>query len=145
MPTGFARRIYRLHLHHRHPVFRQRTSLVRTDTRHGTHRLRGLQLTHEVVRFQHPPHVQRQGQRDGHRQTLGHSHHDKRHSHHKVLQHHFRHADIVRRVPQLVAQDVVHQEHYECCCRQANTHLADQLGQAVQLDVQRSLHTRYLR
>ena len=39
----------------------------------------------------------------------------------------------------------MHQKYHECCHRQTNAHLANQLGQAVQLDVQRSLHSRYLR
>ena len=135
---------YTSHIAHRHAVLRQRARLVGTNHRHGTHRLRCLQLTHKVVRLQHSAHVQRQGQRDSHRKTLGDSHDNQRDSHHEVAQRNVQHTQIIVCMPQLVGYDIVTEEYQETEHRQQTAYLADHLGQFVQLYVQRCLHTRQL-
>ena len=105
-----------------------------------------MEAAHQVVALQHATHVQGQCQRHGHRQALGHSHDDERHSHHEVVEHHMEHAKIVVAAPHsIIDQDVVYQKEEESGHRHTGAYLADELGQTVKLDVQGGLHVRLLR
>ena len=122
------------HFDHRHLVLGQRTCFVCTNTGYGPHRFRCLQFAYQVVRLQHPSHVQCQSQRDSHRQALGHRHHDERHRHHEVTQHDFEHSQIVGGVkPQRVSQEVMAQKNDEAGGRYDCAHLTDELSQTAQL------------
>ena len=104
------------HVGHLHLVLRQRTRLVGAYHRNGAHCLAGMQLAHKVVVLEHAAHVESQAERNGHRHTLGHRHHDERNGHHEVFEHHLHHAEIVVRMPQVVriGQYVAAEEYHKC-------------------------------
>ena len=126
---------------HLHEVLRQRAGLVGADGGDGTHRLAGVHLAHQVVGGEHAPHVQRQAERDAHGQTLGHGHDDEGDGHHEVLQRLLQGRQPVvegvegREV--IVEQHILDEEDGEGQSGGGEAYLADEVGQARQLDVQR--------
>ena len=131
---------------HCHLVLRQRASLVGTNHRYCSHRLAGVELTHQVVALQHTTHIQRQRQCHRHRESFGYRHDYQCHRHHEVFQHYLRHKEIVVGVPHcIVRENVVNEEDDEGSDGYSRTYLTDNLRQTVQLYVQRSLHLCCLR
>ena len=60
---------------HLHLVLGKRSRLVGTYHGDGPHRFASVQFAHKVVAFKHSAHVQCKAQRNGHRQSFGHRHH----------------------------------------------------------------------
>ncbi|CCY64935.1 unknown [Prevotella sp. CAG:1124] len=134
------------HVGHLHFVLRQGTRLVGADYRNGAHCLAGVQLAHKVIVLQHAPHVEREAQCYGHRHALGHGHNYQRYGHHEVLQHRLGHTQIVRRRPNAfrIKHYVTGEEYDEGGYGYADTELADEFCQLVELQVERRLDSRYL-
>ena len=132
---------------HVHLVLRQRAGLVRTDHRHGAHRFAGMHLPYQVVRLEHPPHGHGQRQRDRHRQTFGHRHHDDGHRDHKDVEHLLRNRQPVL-LQQVTEEKGLADHHTEDQDRKSDADPPDQLRKACQLAVQRGgfvvLHGRLL-
>ena len=66
-----------------HLVLRKGTRLIRTDNGSSSHRLASVHLTNQVLGLQHSTHTVSQTQRNGHRQSLWHSHHNKSYGNHQ--------------------------------------------------------------
>ena len=116
-----------------HLVLRQGARLVGTDDGRGAHRLAGVHLPHQVVRAQHAAHAQGEGERDAHRQSLGHGYDDQSDGHHDALQQCGREVEQVE-VAALAQVDKEAARHDEQC-----QHVADARydgAQAVQLVIE---------
>ena len=130
--------LIKFRLVHTHLIARQRTGLIRADHRNGPHRFAGVHLAHEIVRLEHPAHIDRQRQRHAHRQSFGNCHDDQRDSHHKVLQHPFGNRDPVG-FQQSSEKKSFDQQRDERQHGQRDSRTADQFRQPSQLQVQRRL------
>ena len=121
-----------------HFIAGQRAGLVGADHRDRSHRFAGVHFPDEVIRTEHPPHVDRERQRDAHRQSFRHGHDDQRDGYHEVLQHFGCDGQPVGR-QQVARQHTFDDQRCERDDRQRDADASDQLRQALQLQVQRGL------
>ena len=123
-----------------HAVLGERPGLVGTYHGDGSHRLTGMQLSHEVVALEHPAHIEGEGKGDCHRKPFGNCHHYQCHRHHEIAEHYLCHAEIVVASPHAVGNDIVDEEYQEGGNGDADAEFADELCQLVELHVEGCLH-----
>ena len=121
-----------------HLVLGERARLVGTDDSGGTHRLAGMHLAHQIVGLQHLAHAEGKAQGDRHRQSFGHGADHERHGYHDGLE------EIGNEFHRVEAGRMEHIEEHSA---QHNddahqiARLGDEFAQAVELLVERRLHT----
>ena len=96
-----------------HSVLRECSRFVGAYNGNGAHCFAGVHFTHQVVGLEHSAHVEREAERHGHGQALGHGHYYQRYGHHEVVDKEFEHLEPVDFRPVVKLYKLVDGEHEE--------------------------------